>query len=558
VSPRTNGRKRGAGGGATLTANDVHLSFGGLTVLDGVDLRVSPGEVVGVLGPNGVGKSTLLRVLAGLEELDSGSVVRSPPRASVGLLDQERPIGTERVVDLLGRRTGITAADEELAAASAALADEGRTEADDQRYADALDRFLALGGPDLVSRAEVVFAELGLASEVLDMPLHALSGGQGARVGLAAMVLARFDVLLLDEPTNDLDFDGLARLESWLAEVGVPVVLVSHDREFLARVTTDVFELDEHTRRGTLYQGGWSAYQEERATQRRHAEEAYREYADKRQALKSRADRERRWSTVGVSKVKKSGETDKFIRHFNTQSSEQLAARAKRTEKAMERIDVVEKPFEGWQLHMSIAGAPPAGDRAIDLVGVTFEHADGFTLGPVDLLVGSGDRVAISGANGSGKSTLLAVVLGLIEPTSGTRRLGSGVRLGVVGQRRDRFLAAPSLRDAFIDATKLDRSDAQSLLAKFDLGADDIERPPSELSAGERTRAELALLMATGVNCLVLDEPTNHLDVPAIEQLEIALGAFEGTLVLVTHDRAFLENVRVQRTVVLDAGRIVS
>ena len=549
-------RKKPRVGGASLAAVDIHRSFGGLTVLDGVELRVSPGEVVGVLGPNGVGKSTLLRVLAGLDPPDAGSVVRSPRRATVGLLDQERPAGTELVVDLLARRTGVTAADAELAAASAALADPERTDAHDQRYADALERYLALGGSDLVPRAEAVLADVGLPADALGAPLGALSGGQGARVGLATMILARFDVLLLDEPTNDLDFDGLARLESWLVDVGAPVVLVSHDREFLARVTTDVFELDEFTRRGTRYQGGWLAYQDERAAHRRHADEAYRVYEDKQQTLNARATRERRWSTVGVNKVKKSGETDKFIRHFNTQSSEQLAARAKRTEKAMERIEVVDKPYEGWELRMSIAGAPPAGDRAIELDAATYEHPGRFTLGPIDLLVGSGERVAVSGANGSGKSTLLAVVLGLLAPTSGTRRLGPGVRLGVVGQRRDRFLAGRSLRDAFIDATKLDRSDAQSLLAKFDLGADDIERAPSELSPGERTRAELALLMATGVNCLVLDEPTNHLDVPAIEQLEVALAAFDGTVVLVTHDRAFLDNVAVARTIQLEAGRI--
>ncbi len=543
--------------GATLAARGVGRSFGAYTVLHGIDLRVSPGQRIGIVGPNGVGKSTLLRLLAGHDQPDEGSIECRPRTATVGLLDQERPMGPETVRELLERRTGVAAADKELNAAASGLAAPDATPADDQRYADALDRFLALGGADLVARAETVFAEIGLASDLLDQCVRQLSGGQGARVDLAALLLSRFDVLLLDEPTNDLDFAGLAVLESWVERVSSGVVLVSHDRAFLERVVTDVVELDEFSRTGTHYGGGWVAFQEERSTARRHAEEAYREYEGKRQNLTDRGQREREWSTVGVKKVKRSGENDKHVKHFRSQSSEQLAGKAKRTEQAMARLTVVESPREAWQLHLDVASAPPAGARALELVDVTVDRG-GFVLGPIDLVVASGDRVAITGSNGAGKSTLLSVLLGDVEPTGGVRRMGPGVRVGVIGQRRDRFIAAPTLRRAFIDETGLERSEAQSLLAKFGLGGDDIERPPAELSPGERTRAELALLMAVGVNCLVLDEPSNHLDLPALEQLELALTSFRGALLLVTHDRTMLSRVPLHRMLRLDAGKVVS
>ena len=541
---------------APLRARDLTVVRGALTVLDGIDLVVAPGRRIGVVGPNGVGKSTLLQALAGLVPLDRGRVERTPPTATVGYLPQEPSrSATETVTALLARRTGVAAATLELEAATAALA-AGADGADD-RYAAALDRWLALGGADFDARVGQVWADLGLSGRLLDQPTATLSGGEAARAGLAALLLARFDVFLLDEPTNDLDLDGLDRLERWIGDLPAAVVLVSHDRTFLARTITDVVELDEFTHRATAYGGGWQAFLDEREAARHAAWERFEAYDSERKTLARRAQREREWASQGLSKVRKSDEPDKNIRAFKINQTEQLAGRAARTERAIDRLEVVDKPREPWQLRFSVATAGRSGDVVSRLDGAVVERGS-FVLGPIDLAVAAGERIAIVGSNGSGKTTLLDALLGRQELTAGRRYLGPSVVVGEVEQARDRLDAAPSLLRAFQDGTGLDAGDGRTLLAKFGLVADHVTRPTATLSPGERTRATLALLMANGANVLVLDEPTNHLDLPAIEQLEAALDTFAGTVLLVTHDRSLLERVTLTRRLALAAGRIVA
>ncbi len=553
---------------ATVQARDVSLSFGAAPVLSHIDLQVAPGQRIGVVGPNGTGKSTLLRVLAGLIEPDAGRVVLAPPSATIGLLPQEPDRHTdEAVADFIGRRTGVTAATREMEDAADALADGAGTPGSSslsvdpgEVYGDALERWLALGGPDLDARIGSTLAQLGLGGDVASQPTATLSGGQAARVSLAATLLSRFDVFLLDEPTNDLDFAGLELLERFLLDLDAAVVVVSHDRVFLERVVTHVLELDEHSHEGRLFGGGWNAYLDDRATGRRHAEEAHRVYETKKSELTDRARTQREWSTKGVRKAKTSGETDKFIRFKNTADSEKVAHKAKATERAIERLDVVDKPWEAWELRFEIGTAERSGDVVSSLRGAVVDRATagegGFRLGPVDLEVGWAERIAILGANGAGKTTLIDAVLGRAPLTAGTRHLGPGVVVGELGQRRDRFSTGERLVDVVGAITGQPINETRSLLAKFGLSADHVERPAEQLSPGERTRANLALFMAEGVNCLVLDEPTNHLDLVAIEQLEQALDRFVGTVLLVTHDREFLDRVHLTRRLEVAGGKV--
>jgi ATPase subunit of ABC transporter with duplicated ATPase domains len=487
--------------------------------------------------------------------LERGRVERTPPTATVGYLPQEPSRSDETVHAFLARRTGVDAAGRELETATAELAAGGHGA--DDRYATALERWLALGGVDLEARVGQVWADLGLAAHLLDQPTVTLSGGEAARASLAALLLARFDVFLLDEPTNDLDLAGLDRLERWITELPAAVVLVSHDRTFLARTVTDVLELDEFSHRATLYAGGWQAYLDEREVARRAAWERFEEYDTKRRTLAGRAQREREWATQGLSKVRKSDERDKFIRHYRVNQTEQLAGRAARTERAIERLEAVDKPREPWELRLSVASPGRSGDVVARLDGVEVERGS-FRLGPIDLVVGAAERIALVGANGSGKTTLLDAMLGRAELVAGTRSIGPSVVVGEVEQARDRLAGPTSVLRAFQDETGMDASDVRTLLAKFGLVADHVTREAATLSPGERTRASLALLMANGANVLVLDEPTNHLDLPAIEQLEAALDGFDGTILLVTHDRALLEEVHLTRRIELVAGRIVS
>jgi ATPase subunit of ABC transporter with duplicated ATPase domains len=536
---------------ATLIARQLAAGHGDRTLFTDLDLVVAPGDVIGLVGVNGAGKTTLLRTLAGSIPTESGSVSLSPPTANVGYLPQERERRPgESVRDFLGRRTGVTAAQEAMDAAALALAD-SEPGADD-RYASALDRWLDLGGADLDER--IAEADLGFA---LELPMTALSGGQAARAGMASLLLSRYDVYLLDEPTNDLDLDGLARLEAFVAGLRAGAVVVSHDREFLTRTVTKVLELDLAQNRVNLFGGGYDSYLEERDRARRHAREEFEEYADKKDDLLERARMQRGWADKGVRNARrKATDNDKNIKAFRSDSSEKQAAKARQTDRMIERLEVVEEPRKEWELKMEIATAPRAGAVVATLRDAVVRRGD-FTLGPVTLQIDWADRVAITGANGSGKSTLLAALLGRLLLDTGTQHLGPGVVVGEVDQARGLFLGGEPLARAF-GAAVPDWPDAEvrTLLAKFGLRSSHVLRPAVTLSPGERTRAALALLQARGVNLLVLDEPTNHLDLPAIEQLESALASYTGTLLLVTHDRRMLEAVATDRLLEVTGGRV--
>ncbi|RKR89965.1 ATPase subunit of ABC transporter with duplicated ATPase domains [Micromonospora pisi] len=540
---------------ATLIVKDLAAGHGDRALFTGLDLVVAPGDVIGLVGVNGAGKSTLLRTLAGLQPAEQGSVQLNPPGANVGHLPQEperRP--DEAVRDFLARRTGVTAAQAALDQATEALT--AGTPGADDAYADALERWLALGGADLDERAGQVAAELGLGVD-LDAPMTTLSGGQAARAGMASLLLSRYDIFLLDEPTNDLDLAGLDRLERFVTGLRAGTVLVSHDREFLTRTVTKVLELDLAQQQVRLYGGGYAAYLEEREVARRQARAEFEEYADTRAGLEARARTQRAWMEKGVRNARrKAPDNDKIAKHMRGETSEKQAAKARQTEKLIERLDVVEEPRKEWELRMEIAAAPRAGTVVAALRGAVVDRG-GFTLGPVDLQIGWAEKVAITGANGAGKSTLLGALLGRLPLTAGHASLGPGVVVGEVDQARGLFLGDQPLLDAFGAAVpELAPADVRTLLAKFGLRAAHVLRPAATLSPGERTRAALALLQARGVNLLVLDEPTNHLDLPAIEQLELALDAYPGTLLLVTHDRRMLDAVRTTRHIEVDGGRV--
>ena len=542
---------------ATLVVRGLAVAYGERSLFRDLDVVVGPGDVIGLVGANGAGKSTLLGVLARLRPADAGTITISPQAAMIGYLPQEpdrRP--QETVRQFLARRTGVAAADHAMQAAVEGLA--ARTPGADDSYAQALERWLAVGGADLDQRADSVIADLGLTVD-LDHEMTALSGGQAARAGLASVLLSRYDVFLLDEPTNDLDLDGLARLEAFVQGLRAGTVLVSHDREFLARTVTRVVELDIAQQQVTSYGGGYEAYLGEREVARRHARLEYDEYASTRAGLEERARTQRAWMEKGVKNARrKQPDNDKIGRKFRAEATEKQAAKARQTERLIERLDVVEEPRKEWDLHMQIAVAPRAGTIVASMRGAVVRRG-AFTLGPVDLQIDWADRVAIYGANGSGKTTLLSALLGRIPLDEGHVTLGASVVVGEVDQARRLFLGDEPLMEALGRAAPaLPVAEVRALLAKFGLRAAHVLRPAMTLSPGERTRAALALLQASGVNLLVLDEPTNHLDLPAIEQLEHALASYPGTLLLVTHDRRMLSAVATNRRIDVAEGRVTS
>jgi len=522
----------------SLAARDISKSYAAVQVLDRVSLVVSPGDRVGIVGPNGIGKSTLLRVLAGLEEPDRGQIVRG---GAVGLLPQEPEAREgETVLGYLARRTGVGAAEHEMDALAARLGAEPELAG---AYGDALDRFLALGGEDFEARARAVLSDVGLGPRT-ERQMTSLSGGEAARAALAAILLARFDVFLLDEPTNNLDFAGLARLERFLDGLAAGVVLVSHDRAFLDRSVTRVVEIEAETRRVHEYTGTWTEYEAARERARAQHERDYADYLGERSRYTEllRVRREEAHLLGGERKLaRRTGGSDR-------RGTNALRGKVNQAKNHLERLEEVEKPWTPWRLQLDLPTVAAGGGLVAELSGAVVERG-AFTLGPVSLELHWGDRLAVVGANGSGKTTLIGALLGDLPLAAGTRRLGPSVVFGELNQARDQFSGV--LLSDFVEASGLLEAEARTLLAKFSLGPEDIVRPAPRLSPGERTRAGLALLSATGVNCLVLDEPTNHLDLEAIEELETALETYDGCLVVVTHDRRFLERLSVSRTLEL-------
>jgi ATPase subunit of ABC transporter with duplicated ATPase domains len=503
--------------GGSIVATNITVEYGATVVLDRASLTVPPAARIGVVGPNGSGKSTLLRVLAGVDEPSAGRVERI---GTVGYLPQEpeRRAG-ETLLAHLARRTGVAEAEARM----------------QHGEADAVDEFLTLGGGDLEPRARKVCAQLGIAVP-LDAELPTLSGGEAARLSLAALLLSRFDVLCLDEPTNDLDFDGLERLERFVQRFPGPIVLVSHDRAFLDRTVKRIVAFEPETGRMAEFAGTYADFEAERlrALDRQHA--AYADFVDERGRFEELLGVRREQARHGLN-----------LGRRETQALKSKVAQARRR---LDRLDEVEKPWRPWRLELDLSPIARSGDLVARLSGAVVELGD-FRLGPIDLGVGWGDRIAIVGPNGAGKTTLLRALLGVVPLAAGTRTIGTGVVVGDLDQRRELFASDEPLLARFRDESGLLTADARTLLAKFGIRGEDVLRPSSSLSPGERSRAVLALLQARGVNCLVLDEPTNHLDLEAIEQLEHALTDYPGTVLLVTHDRRFLARFGATRTISL-------
>jgi ATPase subunit of ABC transporter with duplicated ATPase domains len=478
---------------STLVASNIVKSHGSTLVLDEVSLTVRPHDRVGVVGPNGIGKSTLLRILAGLDQPDAGLVASRPPDLTVGYLPQEvRSASGETLGAYLSRRSGADHDDWEV---------------------------------------DAVLREVDLSVHPQRL-LSSLSGGQVARAALASILLARHDVLLLDEPTNDLDFAGLELLERFVRGSDAGIVVVSHDRAFLDRTVDRVLELEEGSRRAREYAGGFAEYERLRGLGRERQRAAHEDYDERRRELEDALRR-------------RQGQASAAGRGASRRLTKALSQRTRSVERRLETLERVDKPWEPWDLRLDLASGGRGGDIVARLEQAVVERGD-FRLGPFDLELGVGERVAVTGANGTGKSTLLAALLGALPLTSGRRALGTGIVPGELDQERESF-GAGSLLEGFGERSALSPEDARTLLAKFGLGADDVLRPAVSLSPGERTRAGLALVAARGVNLLVLDEPTNHLDLPAIDELERALAGYAGTLVVVSHDRRFLEAVAPTR-----------
>jgi macrolide transport system ATP-binding/permease protein len=519
---------------SALLAHDLVRTFGTRRVLDGVSLVASPGHRIGLIGENGAGKSTLLRLLAGVDEPDTGTVVRP---ADLGFLHQELPLrGASTIADVLD--DALREARGDLAALDAltrALADTpqdsaGYTELLGE-YGERLDRAQEHAAWDADRRAEIVLAGLGLGELAHDRTLESLSGGQRGRLALAALLVRRPAALLLDEPTNHLDDDAAAFLEEQLRGLPGAVVLASHDRAFLDAVCTDLIDLDPATDGPTRYGGNYTAYQAEKRAewerwQRRFAEEQD-ELAELRRAASVTAHQ------VAPGRAKRDNEKMGYG-HTSGRVQNQISRRVRNATRRLDELerDQVRKPPEPLRLRAAALASDSPDGTLLSLRDV--EVPGRLTLDRLDL--SGADRLLVTGANGAGKSTLLAVLAGRLDAAGEVRRR-SGLTVGLLAQ--DTVFDRPdrTVRDTYEQALGARRAEAVPLRSLGLIGSRDLDRRVGELSVGQRRRLALALLVADPPELLLLDEPTNHLSPRLCDELEEALGAGPGAIVVASHDR---------------------
>lgn len=531
-----------------LHVTDISKTYGIETVLSEVTFIVNKGERVGLVGPNGCGKTTLLRIISGLEEADAGQVRFDPPELSAGYLAQALIFAEgESVSQALTRAAADNSrAWQTMQTLTAAMAEPpaGQTVADlTAAYAEAEARFEAAGGYELEHRLEAVLTGLNLADIPRELPVDRLSGGQKTRLGLAGLLIQQPQLLLLDEPTNHLDIDALDWLETWLNTYAGAVLIVSHDRAFLDATTTRTLVIDPETHTLRDFPGNYSFYVETVARETEQQWQAYKDQQDEIARLRAGAQRVR-----GQAVMKKGGKGDsgdKFAKgHFSNRSA-RYVSKAKQVERRLEQLlteDRIEKPARHWTLKLNFADDEGGARQVLSLAGVKMAFGDRTLFSDVTATLNHGQRIALIGPNGEGKTTLLRIIAGELEPAGGQATLGKGVKLGYLSQEQE-ILDPESTPYDTIRAAAVDmhESDIRSFLHFFLFAGDEVFTQIGNLSFGERTRLMLALLVAQGCNLLLLDEPVNHLDIPSRERFEEALSQFPGTVLAVVHDRAFIK-----------------
>ena len=538
-----------------LQVQNLHKRYGATTVLAGVGFVVNDGEHVGLIGPNGCGKTTLLRCITGAEQPDAGSVILSPSGGTIGYLPQT-PVGAggETVGDVLAAAQGeLTAAERALQAAAEALPSAPDAARALAAYDAALLRFEALGGYTRLQRAEAVLHGLGLGAVDPTTPVSALSGGQKTRLGLAALLLGEPDLLVLDEPTNHLDLEALAWLEGFVQAYRGAALIVSHDRAFLDRTVTRILYLDQETHTVTSYPGGYGDFAAARAHERTLQREAWtrqQEYVGR-----VRADIGR---LKGEALAIERGTTPRQpgVRKLAKKKARLAQSREKKLERYLASDERVEKPRPQWGLKLDFGPPPPGGRAVLRLEDVAFAYPGRPPLfAGVTLDVGYGERIALVGPNGAGKTTLLRLIAGRLAPTAGQVRLGANVRLGWLTQEQDTLDPARTVLATALAERPMGETEARSFLHFFLFAGESVFRPVAACSMGERARLQLALLVLRGCNLLLLDEPLNHLDIEGREHFEAALDAFTGTVIAVAHDRAFLRSYP-RRLIEIRDGRV--
>jgi ATP-binding cassette subfamily F protein 3 len=535
-----------------LIAKNITKIYGTHLILASVTFALGSGQKAALVGPNGVGKSTLLKILAGLETANKGEV-QKPKAAGVGYLSQEiEALPHESVREYTYRVSGLAELETRMKVLESQLEDPERL----AEYTETEDLYRRAGGYEFDHKIKVLLDGFRLPENSLDQPISLLSGGQKSKVALAAILIKGVDILLLDEPTNNLDLPALIWLEEYLLQSSATCIIASHDRKFLDRVVTKVVEIDWFKRDATLHTGNYTDYAERKALELRRLKEEYRLQQEELKRLEDTAKEKNVWAAKGA--VQKWSDNDKLGRNFARDRSKKLAVTGKAIEARRDQMERKERPEEREPLEIRLEPLANEAGHGIELTSVTAGY-NGFRIGPLTLHVPFGARIGIVGANGSGKSTLLKTIVGTLQPLEGSVSRGESLRMGNFTQEHEDLPREKTPIWLFAETAEIYDVDRISfLLHKFHLGYDAAHKKMGEFSPGERARLLLALYSEMSVNVLVLDEPTNHLDVEAIEALEEVLGNYTGTVILVSHDRSFLEKVPMLDIYLMDKGQLKS
>ncbi|HLO29031.1 MAG TPA: ABC-F family ATP-binding cassette domain-containing protein [Anaerolineales bacterium] len=522
-----------------LTAHHISKSYGIQPILEDISFSISNDERIGLIGPNGCGKTTLMRILMGFERPDSGAVVSTRPNLRIGYLAQGMAFDEDQTLQSSLGLNPIPEAvlESEITSLASALTASPGDPVIQARYDSALHQ-LSLTNNQLPA----VLAPLGLDGLPFDTPIKHLSGGQKTRLMLARVLLEEPHLLLLDEPTNHLDIEMLEWLEDWLAAFNGAALIVSHDRAFLDNTVSSILELDPATHGIRSYPGNYADYLEQKLTEREKQLQAYQDQQDEIAQLRAAAAHIR-----GLTKMKKGGKADggdKFAKgFFGNRSTKNVAGRAKHLEARIEKIlteERIEKPKSSWQLKLDF-GAPAHQSKDVlvtEKLSVGYEQP---LLTGLNLSIRAGQRIALTGPNGTGKTTLIRTIAGKLDPLAGSLRLGATVKLGYMAQEQELLDPNLSALQSVQSVAAFNETEARNFLHFFLFKGDDALRVTRDLSFGERARLQLGLLVAQGCTFLILDEPINHLDIPSRARFEEALANFKGTILAVVHDRYFIE-----------------
>ena len=522
-----------------IQISDVTKFYGDTCVLDSVSFVLNRGERAGLIGPNGCGKTTLLKIIVGQEQPDRGSVHFTAPHVSVGYLPQGAeyppPASVSQVME--GAIPALSEARMEMESLAQRM---GGLEGEELEraladYGQALERFERLGGYGVERRMQALLEGLGLGQVGRDTPVGILSGGQKTRLGLARCLLAQPDLLLLDEPTNHLDIEALEWLEGFLQGYEGAIIIVSHDRAFLDRVVDKILELDELTHRLTAYEGNYSAYIE---AKERELAQQWATYKDQQEAIA-------RMRAVVRAQKGYASEIERGTINFTLRKRAKGIARRgvvlqRRLERFLESDEIVDKPPLTWKMKLEFEDTPRSGQDVLALEDVSMAFDGHHLFSRVNLTLRRGERAVLVGPNGSGKTTLLRIIAGELAPTTGQVRLGAGVRVGYYAQEQETLDPESTPYAEIRRLAPLDETEARSFLHYFLFTGDEVFTPIGQLSYGERARLALARLVARGCNLLLLDEPISHLDILSRASFERAMSAFEGTLLAAVHDRYFI------------------